>query len=68
MLPQGVGALLLLEAAGLWYLRRERGIGVQERRSRATLFDVRRLGQEAVGFKRKTESGRWHLHACKHID
>ena len=43
MLAQGVGALLLLEAAGLWYLRRERGIGVQERRARATLFGVRRL-------------------------
>ncbi len=43
-------------------------MGVQERRSRATLFGVRRLGQEAVGVKRKTESGGWHLHACKHID
>jgi DNA-binding GntR family transcriptional regulator len=68
VLAQGVGALLLLEAAGLWYRRRERGIGVQERRARATLFGVRRLGQEALGFKRKTESRGWHLHACKHID
>ncbi len=68
MLPQGVGALLLFEAAGLWYLRSERGIGVQERRARATLFGVRRLEQEAIGFKRKTESRGWHLHACKYID
>jgi hypothetical protein len=43
VLAQGVGALLLLEAVGLWYRRRERGIGVQERRARATLFGVRRL-------------------------
>lgn len=68
MLGQGVGTLLVLEAAGWWYLRSERGMGVQEGRSRARLFGVRRLGQEAVGFKRKTESGRWHLHACNHID
>ncbi len=68
MLAQGVGALLLLKAAGLWYLRSVRGMGVKERRARATLPDVRRLRQEAVGFKRKTESGKWHLHACKHID
>lgn len=68
MLAQGVGALLLLEAAGLWYLRRERGIGVQERRARATLFGVRRREQESLGFKRKTECRGWDLHACKHID
>jgi hypothetical protein len=68
VLAQGVGALLLVEAAGLWYLRSVRGMGVKERRARATLSDVRRLGQEAVGFKRKTEFGKWHLHACKHID
>ena len=68
MLGQGVGALLLLEAAWLWYRRSEMGMGVQERRARATLFGVRRLEQEALGFKRKTESRGRHLHACKHID
>ena len=56
MLGQGVVTLLVLEAAGWWYLRNERGMGVQERRSRGRLFGVRRRGQEAVGFKRKTES------------
>ena len=50
MLGQGVGALLLLEAAWLWYRRGEMGMGVQERRARATSVGVRRLGQEEVGF------------------
>ena len=44
MLAQGVAALLLLEAAGLCYLRSERRMGAKERRARATLFGVRRLG------------------------
>lgn len=68
MLGQGVGALLLLEAAWLWYRRSEMGMGVQERRARAASVGVRGLGQEEAGFNGKTESGRWHLHACKHID
>ncbi len=68
MLGQGVGAVLLLEAAWLGYRRSEMGMGLQERRARATFFGVRRLGQEAVGFSEKAESRRWHLHACKHFD
>ena len=44
MLGQGVGVLLLLEAAGSCYLRSERRMGAKERRARATLFGVRRLG------------------------
>lgn len=57
MLGQGVGALLLLEAAWLWYWRSEMGMGVQERRARATFCGVRRLGQEAVGFSEKRNPG-----------
>ena len=57
MLGQGVGALLLLEAAWLWYWRSEMGMGVQERRARATFFGVRKLGQEAVGFREKRNPG-----------
>ena len=57
MLAQGVGALLLLEAAWLWYRRSEMGMGVQERRARATFCGVRKLGQEAVGFSEKRNPG-----------
>ena len=57
MLAQAVGTLLLLEAVGLWYLRREMGMSVQERRDRATSFGVHRLEQEAVGFSGKRNPG-----------
>ena len=57
VLGHGVGALLLLEAAWLWYRRSEMGMGVQERRARATFFGVRKLGQEAVGFSEKRNPG-----------
>ena len=57
MLGQGVGALLLLEAAWLWYRPSETGMGVQERRARATFCGVRKLGQEAVGFSEKRNPG-----------
>lgn len=57
MLGQGVGALLLLEAAWLWYRRGEMGMGVQGRCARAASVGVRRLGQEAVGFSEKRNPG-----------
>jgi len=46
VLGQGVGALLLLEAAWLWYRRSEMGMGVEEQRARATF-------SESVGWAKK---------------